>query len=133
MSCGCIRKQMLAIVAKPNIKHGLSHTRAYKCWEHMKQRCFNPRTESFPYYGGRNIGICKRWLRFENFYADMGDPPPGMSIHRINNDLGYFPGNCIWASWSVQNANRRRWSNWLLSYVAATRRVKRGSWREAAS
>src|SRR5262249_51980306 len=100
-SCGCIRKEMFALVAGPtnNTKHGLSRSRAYKCWEHMKSRCFNPRDESYPYYGGRKdhkITVCPRWLIFENFYADMGDPPRGMSIHRINNDLGYFPGNCVW-------------------------------------
>src|SRR5262249_12976978 len=116
------------------VHHGLSRSRAYKCWEHMKQRCFNPHTDSYPDYGGRGITICARWLRFENFYVDMGDPPPGMSLDRINPNGNYTPENCRWASWSVQNFNRRRWSNWLLLYVAATRRVRsRAAKHEAAS
>jgi len=74
----------------------------------MLQRCFNPNNPAFPDYGGRGITVCDDWRSFVNFYADMGDPPPGLSLHRINNDGNYEPTNCIWAPPSVQNANRRR-------------------------
>lgn len=88
--------------------HGLSRSRAYRCWESMLQRCFNPNNPAFADYGGRGITVCDDWRSFVNFYADMGDPPPGLSIHRIDNDGNYEPGNCCWAIPAVQVANRRR-------------------------
>ena len=92
---------------KRNTTHGLSHTRAYHCWRGMKVRCSNPRYDWYEYYGGRGIAVCERWLIFENFYADMGDPPPGMSLDRIDVDGNYEPGNCRWATAAEQVANRR--------------------------
>jgi hypothetical protein len=85
----------------------MCNTRVYHVWEAMLARCFNPRNANYPDYGGRGITVCERWLKFENFYADMGDPPLGRSIHRIDNDGNYEPENCEWATQSVQNANRR--------------------------
>ena len=73
----------------------------------MLQRCFNPHSKAYLYYGGRGITVCERWLIFENFYADMGDPPPGMSIDRIDNEGNYEPGNCKWSTASEQVRNRR--------------------------
>jgi len=85
----------------------LCGTRAYHCWAQMKQRCLNPRNASYPDYGGRGIGIYEDWLSFENFFADMLDPPDGLSINRVDNDRGYEPGNCQWATPTEQVANRR--------------------------
>jgi hypothetical protein len=98
-SCGCA-----AFLPRT---HGLSKSRAYAVWSSMKQRCLNPRHHSYDNYGGRGISVCQQWLRFENFYADMLDPPPGLSIERINNDGDYEPGNCCWADRAQQARNQR--------------------------
>lgn len=58
-------------------------------------------------YGGRGIAVCKQWRDFETFHADMGDPPPGMSVERMNNAAGYAPGNCKWATATEQGRNKR--------------------------
>jgi hypothetical protein len=74
----------------------------------MLQRCLNPHNRRYSDYGGRGITVCERWLSFVNFWVDMGDPPPGMSIDRYpNRDGNYEPGNCRWATRVEQTANRR--------------------------
>jgi hypothetical protein len=73
----------------------------------MRRRCLNPDDPAWKYYGGRGITICEQWLQFENFYRDMGDPPERMSIDRNDNDRGYEPGNCRWATAAEQAKNRR--------------------------
>jgi hypothetical protein len=82
-------------------------TRVYQAWHSMLQRCCNPANRSYANYGGRGICVCERWRSFVNFLADMGEPPPGLSIDRINNDGNYAPGNCRWATPSQQTQNRR--------------------------
>jgi hypothetical protein len=73
----------------------------------MLQRCFNVNNKAYCYYGERGITVCERWHSFENFYADMGDPPPGLSIDRIEVNGNYEPGNCRWATQAEQVRNRR--------------------------
>lgn len=75
----------------------------------MIQRCTNPKQKSYEDYGGRGITVCQRWLEsFEAFLADVGERPPGTTLDRIKNEIGYEPGNVRWAPRSVQNTNQRR-------------------------
>ena len=80
----------------------------YQAWINMIRRCNNPKMENYPHYGGRGIRVCERWLRFENFLADMGDRPDGLSLDRENNDGNYEPGNCRWADAFQQCNNKQR-------------------------
>ena len=81
----------------------------------MKSRCKNPKHLHYPSYGGRGIEVCERWRLFENFYADMGDPPTSKhSLDRINNDGDYEPSNCRWATQREQCNNQS--SNLIVEY-----------------
>lgn len=80
----------------------------YRTWKGMLQRCYNPKSGSFKYYGGRGITVCERWEIFENFLEDMGARPADRSLDRINNDGNYEPGNCRWATQKEQVSNQRR-------------------------
>jgi hypothetical protein len=104
ISCGCFHKERITT-------HGMSRTNTYRIWIKMKQRCLNPNIEPdiWANYGGRGIKICDRWLKFENFLADMGErPSKEHSIDRIDNDGHYEPGNCRWATITQQLRNTRR-------------------------
>jgi hypothetical protein len=101
-SCGCLHKEIITT-------HGKSYTRTYRQWAAMLQRCTNPNSTSYHNYGGRGIKVCKRWLKFDEFYKDMGECPPGLSIHRVKKKTSpYEKRNCIYATPKVQARNTSR-------------------------
>jgi hypothetical protein len=84
-SCGC---------QEGSTTHGLSRTPAYDAHKSMIHRCYNTKTRNYHRYGGRGINICERWLSVENFITDMGQPSAGLTIERIDNEGGYWCGQC---------------------------------------
>ncbi len=92
---------------------------AYHCWVAMRQRCENPNNTGYSDYGGRGITVCARWSKFKNFIADMGERPPGLTLNRKNNNLGYSPENCEWSTPKQQQRNRR--NNLMLTLNGVTK------------
>lgn len=105
MSCGCLKSEEMV---EKNTKHSQAirknMTGSYRSWQAMHQRvATDPRYKNRP--------ICERWCGedgFANFYKDMGDRPKGLTIERTNNDLGYTPNNCVWATRKTQANNRSK-------------------------
>lgn len=85
-----------------------SGTRTYYAWRSMRARCSNPKNASFAHYGGRGIQVCPEWSSFDQFVADMGEVPNGLTLDRIDNDGNYEPMNCRWVSIKEQLNNQRR-------------------------
>jgi len=115
-SCGCLRKEL---TSQRFTKHGHRKfnkaTHIYQIWLSMKQRCTNPNDKDYCNYGDRGITVCKRWMKFPNFLKDMGEPPTNKhQIDRINNNRGYKPSNCRWATHIQQQRNSR--NNNLIEY-----------------
>lgn len=122
-SCGCWKKESSTIRAT---KHGMRFIPEYQVWQHMIARCTNLKCKSYHRYGGRGIKVCEKWLKFENFIADMGRrPSPNHSIERNNNDGPYSPDNCKWATRLEQAANTRRVN--LITYEGQTMSVRQWS------
>lgn len=99
-SCGCYRDEYYSSARKHGHTFNGHKTSEYRSWSAMKARCLNAKNKYYYNYGGRGIKICKRWINgFENFIQDMGPKPSSKhSLERINNNRGYTPKNCKWAT-----------------------------------
>lgn len=106
-SCGCLK---LERIHDTKFLHGRgTKDPTYLTWSAMRARCSNPKASNFSRYGGRGIAVCARWNSFEVFLADMGERPSRKhTIDRKDNELGYQPSNCRWATSSEQARNKRK-------------------------
>lgn len=108
-SCGCLHREITKRVSTTH-GHAINGklSRTYISWRAMVARCHRLSNAQYPDYGGRGIKVCDEWRVFENFLRDMGERPPRTSIDRIDNDKGYEPGNCRWATSKQQGRNTRQ-------------------------
>jgi len=115
-SCGCWNSES---ARKRMTTHGMTDTVEFRTWQLMIDRCHNAKSKCYSRYGGRGIFVCARWRSsFADFYADMGPRPAGRTLDRKDNDGGYSPENCRWAT-SVQQARNMR-SNRVISAFGET-------------
>lgn len=91
----------------------------YIAWRNMLNRCYDTKGEDYKNYGARGIEVCMRWRAdFLHFLSDLGFKPQGdFSLDRINNDLGYSPENCKWATRYEQNNNKRNVTNSVFELI----------------
>jgi len=137
-SCGCLKIER---VSKTHRTHGMSriggagskHTPFYSRWSAMIQRCENKNALGYRHWGGRGIIVCSRWHDFRNFKSDMYPSflrhvrkhgRENTSIDRIDNERGYLPSNCRWATRVQQNSHTRR--NTIIEFQG--RRLTMSEW-----
>jgi hypothetical protein len=119
-SCGCLQSEIATALRTkhghaPSSARGRKASPEYTAWWNMLKRCYNSNNPRYKDWGGRGITVCDRWrfgedglTGFECFLIDMGPKPSRKhSIHRKDNDKGYNPDNCIWATEDVQQNEKR--------------------------
>lgn len=144
LSCGCLKNDIISSGA--HTTHGLrsKNIRLYNIWKGMRKRCRNPKSNRWERYGGRGITVCDEWDDYSVFYqwAMKSGYSDELSIDRIDNDKGYYPGNCRWSSPKEQANNRKtnhliemngeihtiaEWSNITgIDQATILQRIKRG-------
>ena len=107
-SCGCRQREIATNILSvrgedsPSFKHGRSTSSVYRTWQSMKDRCLNPKNSDWKWYGGAGVMICRRWLDFQNFLADVGERPVGTTLGRFGDIGNYEPSNVTWQTWKEQ-------------------------------
>lgn len=106
-SCGCLRRDVAR--EKATTIGGYSTEKLHGVWNTMKQRCRNPKSRDYAYYGLRGIKVCDAWLDYLQFrsWALANGYKEGLTIDRINPDGNYEANNCRWISIQEQQKNRR--------------------------
>jgi hypothetical protein len=99
---------MARFVATHGHTRGRKISPTYWSWLGMIGRCGYAKHPCFSRYGGRGVKVCERWKTFDNFLADMGERPNGMTLDRLDNAQDYEPGNCRWATRKEQARQNRR-------------------------
>lgn len=108
-SCGCL-----------TVRHGhggVNRSKEYISYHNMIARCCKPWNKRYKDYGAIGIGVCERWMKFQNFIDDMGPCPNEMQLERVDNTKGYSPENCIWATRKQNMRNRRNSKVWMVNGV----------------
>lgn len=108
-SCGCAKGSSISAKVRTHGEGGRNNkTAEYEAWSSMNARCGNPKNRVYARYGGRGITVCDRWkYDYTAFLEDMGRrPSKDHSLDRINNNLGYGPDNCRWATRKEQCNNK---------------------------
>jgi hypothetical protein len=108
-SCGHLNKRPVT-----------THWRTWRIWRFMMQRCHDPKKDNYYRYGGAGIRVCQRWHMYDNFLADMGAAPDGLTLDRVDGARGYDPSNCRWATKETQNKNR--------TFLPKRREIAFGQW-----
>lgn len=101
--------------------HNGKHTKLYRVWCGIKERCNNPNNKKYYRYGGRGIAVCEQWQDdFDSFrsWALSNGYEEGLTIDRVNNDDNYSPDNCRWVTRREQNRNYSR--NHMITYNGKT-------------
>lgn len=132
-SCGCLHREQI----EQNLREGnrkkketakIKNKRIYQIWKAMLARCYDPNNEHRSVYYERGISVCDDWKTFELFqsWALAGDYSDGLSLDRIDNDLGYSPENCRWVTQKEQCRNKR--NNVILKFHGEERPIS--EWAE---
>jgi hypothetical protein len=129
-SCGCYNRDVRREINMSRSTHKSARrgarSKAYATWVNMKSRCNNPNASGFHKYGAKGIKVCDRWDTFENFLADMGEPPSSAhTLDRIDPKGYYTPNNCRWATQKEQQNNRS--NNHLITHQGTTKTLMQWS------